>query len=445
MKFLDTVDELDLPGLIRHGDAVVCSQGLGEPVTLTTRLMQQRTAIGPIQLFVGPSFSTTFKPEHGDAVAFQSYCGIAGNAALHAAGVLDIVPAHYSDLAPLFREGVLRCDVALLSAREENGHFNLGLNNDYVIDAARRARVVIVEASDRIPWVHGADLPPEIRPDVVVRSTREPLTLPRKLADDGDDAGSRIADSVSTLIPDGATLELGVGTLPELVLQALRGHRDIGIHSGILCDGMVELVNAGVITNSCKPWDQGVSVAAGLMGTRKLFDFAHRNPAVRLAPSSQTHDVAVLRSLPNFVAINGAIEVDLTGQVNSEVLNDRYIGAVGGQLDFVRGANGSRGGRSIMLLPSTARHNTISRVVPLKTTGVVTTPRSDVDVVVTEWGVAELRGKSLTERVEAMTAIAHPDFREELERSGHALTRSRRATSVPPVGAKPATGTLAKT
>jgi acyl-CoA hydrolase len=423
MLILDHPDELDLARLLRPHDAVVCSQGLAEPVSLTRRLVQQRAAFGPIRLFLGPTFSDTFRPEHGDAIAFHSYCGMGRNAALKSAGVLDIVPSHYSGLPELFARGSLPCDVALLTAGEPDaqGRFNLGLTCDYVIEAARRARLVIVEASSRVPWVLGAELPPDVQPDIVVRTDREPLSAGAKDGGASTEVEAAIAARASELIPDGATLELGVGVLPDLVLQALRGHRDLGILSGVIGDGVVELMEAGVINNARKRIDRGTTVAGLLMGSRRLLDFAHRNPCIRLAPASQTHDTGVLRAIPNFVALNGAIEVDLTGQVNAESLNGAYIGTIGGQLDFVRGANGSPGGRSIMLLPSTARHGTLSRIVPRILDGVVTTPRSDADVIVTEWGVAELRGKSLRERVAAMIAIAHPDFRETLRHADEAI------------------------
>jgi acetyl-CoA hydrolase len=242
------------------------------------------------------------------------------------------------------------------------------------------------------------------------------MTLDARI--DGDDpVEAAIAQHVASLVPDGATLELGIGSLPERVLQALRGHRDLGIHSAVIGDGVVELMEAGVVTNARKPFDAGVTVAGMLMGTRRLYDFAHRNPRVRLAPSSHTHATAVMAALPNFFAINGAVEVDLSGQVNAESSNGRYIGAVGGQVDFVRGANASPGGRALMVLPSTAKGGRISRIVPRLGDGVVTTARSDVDAVVTEFGVATLRGKSLRERSKALIDVAHPDHRESLERA----------------------------
>lgn len=415
----DGIDALDLSAHIRAGDAVVCGQGVAEPVTLTRALIGQREAIGRIDVFIGPTYSETFEPAHGDFISFRSYCGTARNARLHAANMLDPIPAHYSDLGRLFARGVLRCDVVLmtLAPPDEHGRFNLGVVNDYIVDAARQARVVIAEISDRWPCVHGAELPDDIRPHLIVRTSREPLLMPRVELARASDAERGIASRVASLIPDGATLELGIGTLPDLVLDALRDHRDIGIHSGVLGDGVAELMERGVVNNARKSTFRGTSVAGMLMGSRRLFEFAHRNESVFLAGPAHTHDTGVMRALPDFFAINGAIEIDLSGQVNAESVNGRYIGAVGGQVDFVRGANASAKGRSIMLLPSTTKDGAASRIVPRLADATVTTARSDVDIVVTEYGMAELRGRSLRERAAALAAIAHPDFREPLLRT----------------------------
>src|SRR5471032_3095159 len=283
MIVCNSIDALDLSAFIRSGDSVVCSQGVAEPVALTRALVQQREAIGPFKMFIGPTYSDTFKPEHGDSIVFKSYCGTAHNAPLFAAGVLDIVPAHYSDLPRLFSQGIFQADVVLLTVGEpdEHGRFNLGLTNDYIIDAARRARVVIAEISDRVPWVHGAELPEDIHLHVAVHTSREPILFSKKSLDDASSEERAIAQWTSSLIPDGATLELGIGTLPDLVLHALRDHRSLGIHSGVLGDGVAELMKSGVINNAHKPGYRGISVAGLLMGSRQLLDFAHRNDSIR--------------------------------------------------------------------------------------------------------------------------------------------------------------------
>jgi acyl-CoA hydrolase len=415
---LDDPQALDFTALVRRGDTVVCAQGVAEPTTLTRRLVAQRAAIGRFNVFVGPSYSDTFSPEHADHIAFRSYCGTSRNAALIAAAALDVLPVHYSQLSPLHASGALPADVVLMSASgpDDQGRFNLGLTHDYVLEAARRARTVVLEVSTRMPWVFGAELPHDIRPALLLHTDREPLTLDGR-GDASDPVESAIAGHVASLVPDGATLEMGIGSLPERVLQALQGHRDLGVHSAVIGDGVVDLMEAGVITNARKPIDTGVTVAGLLIGTRRLYDYAHRNPRIRLAPAQHTHATAVMAALPDFYAINGAVEVDLSGQLNAESSNGRYIGAVGGQVDFVRGANASPGGRALMVLPSTARGGTISRIVARLADGVVTTARSDVDAIVTEFGIAELRGKTLAERARALIAVAHPAHRETLERA----------------------------
>jgi acyl-CoA hydrolase len=416
--FLDA-DALDLATWIRPGDAVVVGQGLAEPLTLTETLVRQREKLGLVDVFIGPLFSSTFAPEHEQHLRFSSWCGTGANHRFESAGALDILPANYSDIAPLFARGKLASDVVFLLLSEDGeGGFNTGLANDYLIDAARRARTVIAEISDRVPWTFGADLPRDLRIDVAIRTSREPLTIARA---PGSDAERKMAERVAALVPDGATLEIGVGSAPDLVLAALAGHRNLGFHSGVISDGAVELIKKGVLTNACKPFDRGVSVGGVLMGSRALYEFAHRNRGIRLAPASHTHDARVVSCIPNFMAINAAVEVDLTGQANGELANGRYIGAIGGQGDFTRAANLSEGGRAVVMLSSTTGNGVVSRIVGRLGDGIVSVPRCDADTVVSEWGVAELRGATLRQRIARMCAIADPRFREDLERQGHEI------------------------
>jgi len=229
------------------------------------------------------------------------------------------------------------------------------------------------------------------------------------------------------LIPDRAPLQIGIGAIPDAILAALAGHRELGIHSGMISDGIADLIEAGVATNSRKSFDRGITVAGVLFGTRRLNEFAHRNASLRLHLPAYTHGIDVLARIAHFVAINSAIEVDLTGQVNAEVANGTYIGAVGGQVDFVRGANAAPNGRSIIALPATAKHGKTSRVVATLRDAPVTSLRSDADLVVTEWGVAEMRGQTLAERARRMIAVAAPQFRESLERAARDTLRGARS------------------
>lgn len=405
---------IDLSAILRPGDRVVCGQGTSEALTLTRALAAQAHGIS---LFVGPLYSDTFADCTG--IDFVSYGAIGRAAALPR---LDILPMPYSQLGPAFADGRLPADVVLiqLSPGPAGRRPSSGLACDYLLDAARRARVVVAEINPDVPWTPSAELPADFRIDLAVEAEAPPLELPSARIGEVE---ARIGVHAAGLIPDRATLQIGVGSIPDAVLRALRGHRDLGIHSGLIGDAVLDLIEAGAVTNAAKAIDTGLTVTGLLFGTRRLYDFAHDNPTLALRPGSHTHGADVLARLDRFVAINSAIEVDLTGQVNAEAIGGRPVGAVGGQPDFVRGANASAGGRSLIALPATAARGRVSRIVAKLADAVVTTPRCDVDAVVTEWGVAELRGLTLKERVKRMTAIAAPAFREDLERSAHGMTR----------------------
>ncbi|KAA9166003.1 acetyl-CoA hydrolase/transferase family protein [Amycolatopsis acidicola] len=410
MKVLNTPGELDLAEFVRPGDTIVWGQACGEPLTLTEQLAAHREQLGPVRCFLGIPASGTIQPEHGDHLSFVSYCGSGGNRALYRAGALDVVPVHYSTLPQLLSAGSLRADVVLLqlSPADETGRYSLALADDYVSAAIATARVVIAEINDRAPRTSGRRLR-EDELDVVVHTSRPPAEVaPRRAGD----VTRRIAANVAGLIDDGATLQFGIGALPEAVLAELVDRRDLGVHSGLLNDAVADLMEAGVITNARKSLDRGHAVAGLLMGTRRLFDFADRNPAVVLRETAYTHDPEVLAAQDRLVAINSALEVDLSGQVNAEVAGADYVGAVGGAADFLRGAARSRGGVPVVALPATA--GDASRIVA-SLSGPVSTARSDAGFVVTEFGVADLRGQSLRVRQERLLAIAHPGHRQALE------------------------------
>ena len=419
-----TADTLDLARFIRAGDTIFVGQGTAEAQTLTETLVRQRAQIGRTRVFLGPTFSGTWQPEHADYFDFLSYGALGANQRLAKAGALQVLPSHMSQLPGLIADGTLPADVVLiqLSAPAPSGEYSFGLANDYLIDAMRRARVVIAEINDQVPWTCGSEQLAQLRIDCIVRTSRPLLELqPAPIGD----IERRIGAHAAQFIGDGAVLETGIGAIPDAILSALHDRRDLGVHSGMIGDSMAALIEAGVVTNARKNIDRGFSTAGVLFGTRRLYDLARANPQLRLCPVRHTHDVQVMGSLDNFTAINSAIEVDLTGQVNAELVGHDYLGAIGGQVDFIRGAWRSRGGRSIIALPAAAKGNTLSRVVDRFAAGVTTTPRSDADVIVTEWGAAELRGRTLAERMRRMIAIAHPDFRETLERAAHAqLKRS---------------------
>lgn len=411
---------IDYTGLIQAGNLVVCGQATAEPLTLTQALVAQAADLPPFRLMVGPVFSDTFTRADVPNISFLSY-GVIGNARkLARAGRLDVVPSHYSAFCADFASGRHRADVVLVQLAEgPDGRLSAGLSNDYVIDAARRARLVIAEINRDAPWTVGAEWPDDVPIHLRVAARQKPVELP---SGEIDDVSGRIAAHAAELIADGSTLQFGVGKIPDAILSSLSHARDLGIHSGLINDAVVDLVERGIVTNAHKAIDRGVTITNQLIGTQRLYRFAHRNSGVALRPASYTHNQAVLSRVNRLVAINSALQIGLDGSVNAETLNGVAIGAIGGQVDFVRGANASPGGRAIIALPATAPDGS-SRIVARVQT--VTTPRADVDAIVTEWGCAELRGCSLSERGRRMIGIAAPQHRDTLLQELRAMDRGR--------------------
>jgi acyl-CoA hydrolase len=282
--------------------------------------------------------------------------------------------------------------------------------------AVAKARVVVAEINEQVPFTCGEVLPAAAI-DYAVPVSRPPVEVPPGRIGETDEA---IAKHAAAYVGDGSVIQIGVGAVPDAVLRLLRDRRDLGVHSGMLGDGLVDLTEAGVVTNARKPIDRGVSVTGALIGTRRLYGFADRNPQIRMCTTAYTHDAAVLAQLDRLVTINSAIEVDLTGQVNAEQSGPAYLGGTGGQADFARAGARSPGGHALIALPATAKGGTVSRITA-RLSGPVTTARSDTDVIVTEFGAAELKGQTLAERTRRLIAIAHPDFREDLAREAHPI------------------------
>jgi acyl-CoA hydrolase len=407
------LEALDFSAFVRPGDMVTWGQAAGEPMSLTARLMEQRHAIGPFRAFVGMTYSTIADATYADKVNFTAYCGTGENRQLASAGVLDILPCHYSEL-PIYLPGMI--DVLLLQVAEGPG-FNLSVAHEYLLPLLKSVRVVIAEVNEKAPWTCGGTVLNESEIDILVRTSRPLPELPSIVPNPTELA---IARRVSDLIENGSTLQMGLGTLPKAILGHLERHVDLGVHSGVIGDEVADLMAAGVITNARKTIDTGCSVAGLLLGSRTLYDFAHRNPSISMRATSYTHNLSVLSRIDRFVAINSAIEVDLTGQVNAEMAKGTYVGAVGGAVDFLRGARSSRGGLPIIALPSTVGRGeqAASRIVS-ELSGPVSTARSDAGIIVTEHGIADLRGLTLTQRVRRMIDIVEPRFREQLERDAY--------------------------
>jgi acyl-CoA hydrolase len=405
-----------LKNILRPGDHILWGQGTAEPTLLTEALVAQRHVLGPLSVFVGVSLTDTLMPEHTDTLKVTSYGALGTTRRLAAAGVLEILPHHVSKLGSAVERGHIGCDVAMvqLSLPGPNGRPSLGPINDYMRAALRRARAVIVQVNEQLPWTFGPELPPLEHVALTIETSRPPVAVPCITPSAVERA---IAAHASAIIPDGATLQVGIGGTIDALLQCLSDRRDLGIHSGTIGDGMLDLIENGVVTNARKPIDRGVSITASLFGGERLMRAANRNPAFEVHPYEYTHSAGVLARIPNLVAVNSALEVDLTGQVNAEVADGRYIGAIGGQVDFMHAATRAPDGCSIIAIPSTAAAGKVSRIRTSVET--VTCARSEVDFVVTEHGVADLRCQPLRERIRRMLAIAHPDFRETLEREAH--------------------------
>jgi acetyl-CoA hydrolase len=379
---------VDLSSVIRPGDGIVCGQGCAEPQTLVEALLEQRAAFSGASVFLGVSYSGRVKPEHSDHLRLASYCGTGANRALADAGVLDIYPAPYSQFGALLERGSIRCDIVLIQVSRPNarGEYSLGLGVEYLAPALQAARAVIAEVNERVPWTHTEPLLRRKDFALIVESARPPVYVSYRC---GEQDGA-IALNAAPFIPDRAVIECGIGNLPNAVLGALGARRGLRFHSGVIPDGVSELQAKGAFT--------GEIHGGCLMGTQALFDWARENPRVRLHSSDYTHGASVLARLERFVAINSAVEVDFTGQVNGEVAKGSYVGAVGGALDFIRAANQSPGGVALICLPS-------SRIVE-KLSGPVATPRSEAGVIVSENGAADLRGCSLRERERRLRSIS---------------------------------------
>ncbi len=408
---------LDLRAHLHAGDVVTWPQGTGEPLGLTRRLVVQRHELPELELFLGMMTSDTIQPEHADRFRFRTLNGAGTTRRLTAAGLADIIPAYVSAVPGLVRSGTIRVDVVLLRVRPhpQPGFFTVGVMADFVPAFVAAARVVIAEIDERLPLTGQDALIAADDIDLLTTCDAGEVLMPDPEPDTVD---QKVAANVAALIPDGATIQLGVGTLPVAVCRALSSHRDLGVHSGVIPDAVVDLVEKGVVTNARKGIDVGRIVTGGLFGTQRLNRFADGNPAVEIRSADYTHNQRVLCRLERLYSINSGVEVDLTGNVNSEVAAGRYLGAIGGQVDFVRGAIASEGGRSIIALPSATPDGKHSRIVASLAGRPVTTTRGDVDIVVTEHGVADLRGRSFKERAERLRAIALPAFRDRLVLEG---------------------------
>jgi acyl-CoA hydrolase len=403
---------IDLSPYIGRGTGIWWSQTSAEPVPLVHALLDQADRLGPVRAFCGMSWDDRLTTQLPDSVTLQSYGALGNLRALSRDGRLEIVPCNYSALPRLFADGSLPRDVGLIqvSPPDEDGLCTLGVGVDYVADAIAHTPIIIAEINRQMPATRGTPRIPLDRFSAVIETDRPLLEAPVHSPDAID---RMIARHVAGLIEGGDTIQLGVGSLPSAVLEELMDHTDLGMHSGMISDAVARLVDAGALTGAKKEIDTGLVVTGAALGSSGLYQ---RIPEllIEFRPASYTHSPAVLAQLRSFVAINSAIEVDLTGQIGAEVRHGVYVGAVGGQADFSRAA-ANTGARSVIALRSRSRGE--STIKPVLRGGTVTTARTDVDHVVTEHGVASLRGATLAQRAQRLLAIAAPEHGEELERA----------------------------
>ena len=328
-------------------------------------------------------------------------------------GFGELYPCYYRDIPDLIRE-FIDVDVffAVVSPMDEHGYLSFGSIGSCVEALLSKAKKICLQVNTNMPRALGGSQV-HISRVTALYETNEPM--PMVSAAKIDDLSLQIGNIVAEEIPNGATIQLGIGAIPEAITEALKGKRDLGIHTELLTEGMVDLVNCGAVTNACKPLHTGMTVATFAVGGQKMYDFIHNNPSVKILPVDYVNDPAVIAQHPNFISVNAALEVDFLGQVCAESMGTLHVSGTGGQTDYVRGATHSKGGKSFIVFPSTAKGGTISRIVTTLTPGAaVSTSKNDVDHIVTEYGVAKLRGKSLSQRTKALISIAHPKFREEL-------------------------------
>jgi 4-hydroxybutyrate CoA-transferase len=416
------------------GQRVYIHQGCNEPEELVKALIRRAPALRDVEVLhmatMGNADYTL--PEYEGHLRHNAF--FIGSNVRQAVqqGRADAIPIFLSEIEDLFESGALPIDVALLSCTppDQYGYMSMGTSIDVSLTAAQHARHLIVEVNDQSPRTLGDAFLHVSRADRIVEASHP---LPEYHAGEVTDLHRAIAAHIARLIPDEATLQMGIGGIPNAVLCALTDHKDLGIHTEMFSDGVVELIQAGVINNRRKSIHPNKVISGFALGTRRLFEFMHNNPIFEFHPTRYTNDPFIIAQNHRMVAINSAIEVDITGQVCADSMGPVMYSGIGGQVDFIRGAARSKGGVPIIALPSTAKSGTVSRIVPqLKPGAGVVTSRGDVHYVVTEFGVAYLHGKNIRQRAEALIEIAHPDHRDELTDYARRMSFLGRQAAVTP-------------
>ncbi len=403
---------------IKSGNRVVVAHASGSPEILLKALVKNKDAYKNVEIvhMVSMGASEYCLPEMEKHFVHNSlFAGATTRKAIHDGSAYFTV-SHFSQIPRLFVEKILPVDVTLcmVSLPDEHGFCSFGVSVDYTKPAAESSKLVIAEVTPNMPRTLGDAFIHVSHIDCIVETESSPIILqPPRISGTDEKIGGYCAE----LIKDGDCLQLGIGAVPDSILGFLKQKKDLGIHTEMFSDGVVDLVEAGVITCARKNFHPGKMVATFFMGTEKLYKFVHNNPMVQMFSVDYTNNPAIIAQNNNMVSVNSTLQVDLTGQGASESIGYKQFSGTGGQADFIRGAAWSKGGRSILAFHSTASGDKISRIVPhLDEGAVVTTTRSDIHYVVTEYGIADLRGKSVPTRAKALISIAHPDFRGELKK-----------------------------
>ncbi len=401
---------------IEDGSWLVCSHAAAGPQVVMRELVAQKERFRDLKIFhVLPlGYGDYLLPENASHFRhITTFAGGTSRAAINE-GKADFIPAFFKDVPGLLGDRI-PVDIAVLnvSTPDEDGFCSFGVSCDYACAAVNNARKIIAQVNECMPRVGSRANEVHISNfDRIVPCSDPP---PEILAGNISDVEREIGRRCASLVRDGDTLQLGIGAIPDAVLGFLKDKKGLGLHSEMISDGAMELIRAGVIDGSRKTFHQGKAVITFMFGSREFYDFMDGNPDIEMLPVNYVNAPAVIARNDNMVSINSCIEVDLGGQVNAESIGPKQFSGFGGQLDFVRGSQMSHGGRSIIAMPSTAAKGTRSRIVPMLARGAaVTTSRGDVDHIVTEYGIAALKGRTLRERAEALIAIAHPDFRDQL-------------------------------
>ncbi|WP_125153025.1 acetyl-CoA hydrolase/transferase family protein [Clostridium rectalis] len=401
---------------IKNGDRIVLGHAAGEPITIMEALVNNKEKFEDVEIDHMIALGESGYAKLGMEKHFNYNSLFVGSPTRDAvnSGRADYTPCFFHEIPRLFKCNYLPVDVAIVqvSTPDKHGFCSFGVSNDYIKPATECAKIVIAEVNDKMPRILGDNFIHVSDIDYIVETSHPIIELkPAKIGD----VEKAIGKHCASLIQDGDTLQLGIGAIPDAVLLFLKDKKDLGIHSEMISDGVVELVEAGVITNKKKSYHPGKIVVTFLMGTKRLYDFVDDNPMIEMYSVDYVNDPRVVMKNSNMVAINSCVQIDLMGQICSESVGINQISGVGGQVDFVRGVGKCQGGRSIIAISSTAAKGKISKIVPILDKGAaITTTRNDVDYVITEYGIARLRGKTLKERARQLIGIAHPNFREEL-------------------------------